>query len=118
MAKIDLQKRADDFFKRYARVDKVFITTDGQPFTEEHNAKNHAKAKDLDYKTFRRNDKAPEKYGFNDMDRAGLETFVKDKGLAVEFDGNTPDEELRILVKRAVEAAKPAKKSTPKKAKK
>lgn len=54
MATLDLQKIADDFFKRYRKVDKVFITTDGQPFTDENYAKTHAEINDVEVNTFRR----------------------------------------------------------------
>ncbi|MBB4034884.1 hypothetical protein GGR21_000771 [Dysgonomonas hofstadii] len=121
MAKLDLQKIADDFFKRYRKADKVFITTDGQPFTDENYAKTHAQAKDLDVETFRRNGEDSKEYDLDEMDRVQLEAFIKDNGLEVIFYAETPDEDLRTMVENAIEkvaeAAK-AKKTTSKKAKK
>lgn len=117
MAKLDLQKIADDFFKRYRKADKVFITSDGQPFTDENYAKTHAQVKDLDIETFRRNGEDSKEFALEEMDRTQLEAFIKDNKLSVEFTEATTDEELHDLIEKAIEAAKP-KKSTSKKAKK
>lgn len=121
MAKLDLQKIADDFFKRYRKIDKVFITTDGQPFTDEMYAKNHAQSKDLEVGTFRRNGGDSKDFDLDKMDRSQLEAFVKDNGIEVVFYVETPDEDLRTMVENAIEKATEAakaKKTTSKKAKK
>lgn len=121
MAKLDLQNIADDFFKRYRKADKVFITTDGQPFTDENYAKTHAQTKDLDIETFRRNGDDSKEFDLDEMDREQLESFVKENGLEVVFYPETPDDSLRTMIENAIEksaeAAK-AKKTTSKKGKK
>ena len=58
-----LKETAESVFKRYPRVDKVFVTSDGQAFFDESNARNHAipnkRHKELKVETFHRED--PEK---------------------------------------------------------
>lgn len=114
MSKVDLKKTAQSVFERYKLVDKVFITTDGQVFFDEVHAKNHATAKDLDVETFRRKEEAVD---LESLDRTGLEAFVKDNGLKVEFDENTSDEDLRNAIVAAIEAQAKVKTKTSKKAK-
>lgn len=118
MAKLDLQKIADDFFRRYRKADKVFITTDGQPFTDEYYAKTHAQSKELDVETFRRNGEGSKEFDLDEMDRVQLEAFIKDNGLEVIFYAETPDQDLRTMIENAIEKAAEsakAKKSTSKK---
>jgi len=122
MDKSELKKVADSVFERYPNVDKVFVTSDGQAFFEEAHAKNHAapnkKHKELEIETFRRKENGD--FDIDNLDRAGLESFIKENSLQVEFDENTPDEDLRDAIVAAIEAeAKAAKAKKPtKKAKK
>lgn len=114
MSKVDLKKTAQSVFERYKLVDKVFVTTDGQVFFDEVHAKNHAARNDIDVETFRRKEEAVD---LESLDRTGLEAFVKDNGLKVEFDENISDEDLRNAIVAAIEAQAKAKTKTSKKAK-
>lgn len=99
MEKKDLQKVADSVFERYKRVNKVFITSDGQAFFDEAYAKNHADAKDLDVETFRRDKKNDlGDFDLDAMDRVQLEAFIKDNKLKVKFDEKVTDENLRKAI--------------------
>lgn len=111
MEKKDLQKVADSVFERYKRIDKVFITSDGQAFFEEAYAKNHAAAKDLDVETFRR-DKETDlgDFDLDAMDRVQLEAFIKDNKLKVKFDEKVTDENLRKAITGVLNSS--AKKAT------
>jgi hypothetical protein len=114
---MDLKKTAQSVFERYKLVDKVFVTTDGQVFFDEVHAKNHASCHDMDIKIFRRKEEASD---LESMDRAGLEVFVKDNELNVEFNENTSNEDFRAMIENAIakeSKAKEAKKTTSKKAK-
>ncbi|GHV40440.1 hypothetical protein FACS1894179_06980 [Bacteroidia bacterium] len=119
MDKSELKKVADSVFERYPNVDKVFVTSDGQAFFEEAHAKNHAaqnkKHKELEIETFRHKENGD--FDIDNLDRAGLESFIKENSLQVEFDENIPDEDLRDAIVAAIEAEAKAKKPT-KKAKK
>ncbi len=120
MDKSELKKIGDSVFKRYPNVDKVFVTSDGQAFFEEAHAKNHAapnkKHKELEVETLRRKEES-KNFDLDSLDRAALESFVKENSLEVVFDENTPDDDLRDAIITAIEAAAKAKKTT-KKAKK
>lgn len=118
MTKSDLQKIADDFFEKYRKADRVFITTDGQPFPDENYAKTHAGANDLDVEVFRRSGGNTKDLDLEGMDRAGLEACIKDKGLEVIFYEETPDEDLRTMIENAITKMEKAQVSTSKKAKK
>ena len=54
----ELKIIANDVFKRFPNIDKVFVTSDGQAFTDESHAKNHATknrtGKELKLETFLR----------------------------------------------------------------
>ncbi|GAB6123076.1 hypothetical protein [Dysgonomonas termitidis] len=106
----ELKKTADSVFKRYPKVDKVYITTDGQPFFDEVHAKNHAAKKELDVETFRRKEAGAADIG--NMDRAGLEGYIRDNKLDIAFYAETPDEDLRTMIANAT-----GKKPAPAKAK-
>lgn len=60
MTKEQMMKVAQDVFVRYKKVDKVYVTADGQAFTECAFAKNHAKknrtGKELSVETFLRSE--------------------------------------------------------------
>jgi len=43
MKKEELKKIADDIFERYSKVERVYVTGDGQPFLTESDAGNHAR---------------------------------------------------------------------------
>lgn len=120
MDKSELKKEADSVFERYPNVDKVFVTSDKQVFFEEAHAKNHAapnkKHKELEIETFRRKDENGD-FDIDNLDRAGLESFIKENSLQIEFGENTPDEDLRDAIVAAIEAEAKVKKPT-KKAKK
>jgi len=54
----ELENIANDVFKRFPSENKVFVTSDGQPFLNESHAKNHATnnriGKELKLETFLR----------------------------------------------------------------
>lgn len=110
----DLKKIAAEFFDRYTKENKAFITSDGQVFVDEQFAKNHAKQKELDVDVFRRGDKS-EATDIATLDRSGLEAYITTQGLTVEFTADTSDEDLRKLITDAIAA--PVAKTTTKTAK-
>ena len=61
MDKSKLKELTDSVFKRYPRVDKVYVTSDGQVFFQEVHAKNHAaprkNRKELEIEPVLRNEK-------------------------------------------------------------
>lgn len=103
MEKKDLQKVADSVFERYKRIDKVFITSDGQAFFEEAYAKNHAATKDLDIETFKRDKTNFSAFDLDNMDRTQLESFIQENELKVKFDEKTSDENLRKAITSVIE---------------
>lgn len=114
MTKAELQKSANSVFDRYKKVDKVYITTDGQAFFEESHAKNHATAKDLDVESFRRKNADTNDFDLDSMDRLQLDAFIKENKLEVVFYADTPDEALRTMIVNAIAAIKTVKKTTKK----
>lgn len=105
--KITLKETADSVFSRYPKVNKVYVTTDGQAFFDEIFAKNHAVKGDLEIESFTRS-LLPEIAGidFDSMDRAGLEIFIKDNNLKVKFDDKTTDDNLLKAVRSVIAKSK------------
>lgn len=107
--KKDLQTVADDFFTRYPKENKVFITDDGQAFIEDQFAKNHAKDKDLDVKPFRRG--VEEIFDASAASRNELEKYITSNVLDIAFTAETTVEDLR---KQVIDAIAALKKKNPK----
>lgn len=112
MAKETIEKVANDFFTRYPKETKVYITSDGQAFVEELFAKNHAKKKELDVKAFRKGETTSE--DLTTLDRAALEAYVKGNSLTVDFTEETTDEALRALILATESGATTGKETTKK----
>ncbi|WP_165025629.1 hypothetical protein [Dysgonomonas sp. ZJ279] len=120
MAKLNLKTISESVFKRYPNTDKVFVTSDGQAFFCEADAKNHAaknrSGKELDVEMFRKDDGAT--FDLGELDRMQLEAFVTSNTLDIVFDETTSDDDLRSAIVQAIEVAGAKSKKSPKKAKK
>lgn len=111
MEKQDLKQTANSVFERYPKVNKVFVTTDGQVFFEEAYAETHASQKELEVVAVRREGEELPSVELNEMDRTQLEAFIEDNELKVKVNEKMTDENLRKAIAGVLSSkAKKAKK--------
>lgn len=80
MAKPNLKKQAEAFFKEHPNQHKIYMTSDGQGFFVQGDAQNHANQHKLDLETFFREGHAPEIDSSLEEDLRIAELDAKTKG--------------------------------------
>ncbi|MAX81745.1 MAG: hypothetical protein CL843_16405 [Crocinitomicaceae bacterium] len=97
-----MSKIVEKVFKSHPNAKKVFTTSDGMPFVNEHNAKLHSKTlKDKTVKTHERPKEESEKVTAKEL----IDQIEAAKTVA-EIDALVPEGEKRSTVLAAVEKAK------------